>query len=290
MIAITGSTGELGSDIVGFLIQKGFNPAHIIGLARNEEKAQRLKDQGVTVRLGSYDDYPSLVAAFQGARKVLLISGNEMDKRIPQHLQVIQAAKAAGVDHILYTSVQRQSDRPDSPINFVTTSHIETENAIKASGLKYTLLRNNLYMDMLPWVLGQDVFNTGIFYPAKEGRVGYTLKRDIAEATANVLLSDKHENKSYNISNPHALGFAEVAAHLSALANKPVHYISPSVDVYKSTMLGFGVPAMAVDMLAGFAVGAEQGELVSGESDLPRLLQRDPVSYKEFLNRVYTKP
>lgn len=287
MIAITGATGNLGSAVIEFLIQNGTAPSNIIALARSKEKAQGLAEKGVVIKIGDYNQYPTLVEAFKGASKLLLISSSDIENRIQQQQNAVNAAKEAGVQHILYTSIQRQSDSPASPINFVTHSHIATENAIKESGMNYTLLRNNLYMEILPWVLGEQVFETGVFYPAQEGRIAYTSRSDMAEATANILQGGEHENKEYNISNPHSLSFGEVAQHLSEISGKTINYISPSFETYKTTLVGAGVPEMAVNMLGGFALGAEKGELVAGNSDLPALLGRDAVTYKEFLNGLY---
>lgn len=289
MITITGATGQLGSGVIDSLIQKGFNPSNISALARSEEKAQALKDKGVNIKIGNYNDYNSLLEAFKGTDKLLLISSNEMENRSQQQVNAVKAAKEEGVKHILYTSIQRQTDSSDSPINFVLDSHIATEEAIKESGMNYTILRNNLYMDMLPWVLGEQVFETGIYYPAQDGRIAYTMRSDMAEATANILMGDNHENKDYNISNPHSLSFQEVAVQLSVISGKTVPYTSPTVEEYKNTLVGAGAPAEVADMLAGFAQGIAQGELVAGDTDLPALLGREAVSYKEFLNSLYAQ-
>lgn len=289
MIAITGATGQLGSGVIENLIQKGQNPSNIVAMARSEEKAQTQKDKGVNIKIGNYNNYNSLVEAFKGIDKLLLISSSELENRAQQQINAVSAAKEAGVKHILYTSIQRQSDSPDSPISFVTNSHIETEKAIKESGLNYTILRNNLYMDILPWVLGEKVFETGVFYPAQDGKTAYTLRSDIAEATANILLGDNHENKEYNISNTHSLSFQEVADQLSVISGKTIAYVSPTVEVYKSTLVGAGAPEMVANMLAGFAMGAVQGEFLAGNSDLPELLGREAVSYKDFISGLYAQ-
>lgn len=287
MITITGATGQLGTGIIEQLIAKGYHPSNITALARSKEKAQPLIAKGVNIKYGNYDDYASLVNAFKGSDKVLLISGNEMEKRVAQQINAVNAAREANVKHILYTSIQRKTDSDSSPINFVVDSHVATENAIKESGLSYTLLRNNLYMDMLPWVLGEKVLETGIFYPAKDGKIAYAVKSDIAEATANILIKDGFENKEYNISNSHSMSFQEVANHLSEISGKEVAYTSPDVASYKSILVNAGVPAFAADMLAGFAEGANAGELEAGNSDLPVLLGREPIGYKQFLNGLF---
>ncbi len=287
MITITGATGQLGVATIDFLIQKGLDPSKITALARSEEKALALRQKGVNIKLGNYNEYSSLVEAFKGTDKLLFISSNEMENRDQQQVSVVKAAQEAGVKHILYTSIQRQSDKTDSPIAFVTLSHIATEKAIKESGMAYTILRNNLYMDGLPWVLGEKVFESGVFYPAQDGRIAYTLRSDMAEATANILLGDNHENKEYNISNPYSLSFIEIAEHLSVIADKHVNYFSPTVELYKSILTGSGVPEFVADFLAGFAQGIAAGEFVAADTDLPRLLGREAVGYKEFLNSLY---
>lgn len=289
MITITGATGQLGSAVVDFLIQKGVDPSNIAALARSEEKAQTLKAKGVHVNIGSYDAYDAMVSAFTGTDKLLFISGSDMEKREAQHLNVVRAAQEAGVKHVIYTSFQRQSEGPDSPLAFVLHAHLATEQALKASGMQYTILRNNLYMDMLPMILGENVFETGIFYPVQEGRVAFTLRSDLAEATANVLIGEHHENKEYNFSSAHSLTFFEVADYLSSVAGKPVNYISPSIDEYKGALTAAGVPEMAVGMMSFFAIAIAQDELVAGDTDLPRLLGREAVNFKDFLNGMYAQ-
>lgn len=289
MITVTGATGQLGNSVIQNLITKGLAPSSISALVRSEEKAQALKEQGIHTKLGNYDDYDSLVNAFEGTEKLLFVSSNEMENRDKQHLNVVKAAKEAGVQHIIYTSFQRQTEGPDSPLAFVIAAHLTTEKAIKESGMDYTILRNNLYMDMLPMMLGENVFETGVFYPAQDGKVAYTLRSDMAEATANVLLSEGHEYKEYNFSNAYSLTFSEVATHLSNIGGKPVHYISPSVEEYKGALTAAGVPEMAVGMMSFFATAIEKGELVAGDTDLPKILGRAPISYKDFLNSIYAQ-
>lgn len=287
MITITGATGQLGNATINFLINKGFNPSEINALVRSEEKAGDLKMKGVKLSIGNYNDYQSLVNAFKNTDKLLLISSSEIENRSQQQINAVNAAKEAGVKHILYTSLQRKTDSSDSPLKMVLDSHLATENAIKVSGMKYTLLRNNLYMEGLPWILGQNVLETGIFYPANEGKVAYATRTDMAEATANILMDDSLDKTEYNISNSNSVSFQEVADYLSFVSGKKVSYLSPDVATYKTTLVGAGVPAFAVDMLAGFAISAHEGELVAGETDLPKILKREPASYKDFLNAMF---
>lgn len=142
-------------------------------------------------------------------------------------------------------------------------------------------------MEGLLWILGQHVLETGIFYPANEGRVAYATRSDMAEAAAIILMDDSMDKNEYNISNTHSMSFQEVADYLSQVSGKKVAYISPDVETYKTTLIGAGVPAFAVDMLAGFAISAREGELVAGNTDLPKILKREPASYIDFLNSMF---
>ena len=175
---ITGSTGHLGSATIEYLLNK-VSANEIAALARNEEKAKTLKEKGIDVRIGNYDDYDSLVKAFQGIDKLLLISASEIGNRAAQHINAINAAKEAGVKHIVYTSFIRQKDDPNSALWFIAKDHVETEEHLVNSGIPYTLFKNGFYMDMITDFIGENVLETQtVFLPAKEGKVICLKKRN----------------------------------------------------------------------------------------------------------------
>ncbi len=186
MILVTGATGNLGKSTIDYLLTKGFSSTNIVALVRDEEKAADLKAKGIALRTGDYDNYDQLVTAFRGVEKLLLVSGSDIANRTKQQANAVNAAKEAGVNHILYTSFERKNETETSPISFVAASHISTENLIKQSGMAYTIFRNNLYMDVLPWFFGENVIETGIFLPAGETQAALTLRDDMAEAAANM--------------------------------------------------------------------------------------------------------
>ncbi len=287
MILITGATGSLGKAIIGFLLKKGVPAASIAALVRDESKAAELKAKGVTIRTGDYDNYDTLVAAMQGVEKVLLVSGNDMAKRAQQHENAVAAAKAAGVKHILYTSFQRKNETATSPIAFVAQSHIHTEAIIKNSGLTYTILRNNIYLDMLPIFMGEKVLETGVFFPAGDAKSAFASRNDMAEAIANILAGKGHENKEYYLSNIENVSFHDVADILSSVSGKTIKYTSPDSETYHTTLKSAGVPAEYIGVFAGFAEATKQGEFTSSNTDLEKLLGRKPTSAKEFLAGVY---
>src|SRR5690606_12729824 len=124
-----------------------------------------LKAKGINLKIGDYDNYLSLVEAFKGVDKLLLVSSSDVANRTQQHENAVNAAKEVGVKHILYTSSERKNETETSPIYFLGKSHLETERLIKESGLTYTIFRNNLYLEALPMFFGEQVLETGIFLP-----------------------------------------------------------------------------------------------------------------------------
>ena len=159
MILVTGATGQLGTAVVQKLLEKT-SANQIAACVRDESKASNLKEKGIDLRISDYDDTSSLDKAMQGIEKVLLIAGTDEDKRLQQHQNVVNAAKKAGVKCIAYTS-RNLKDR-NTLANKLMVAHFQTEDYIKESGLAYTLFRNVLYMDSLPYFMGEKVFESGV--------------------------------------------------------------------------------------------------------------------------------
>src|ERR1039457_6989782 len=189
MILITGATGQFGRATIDFLLKKKIPAKNIAAMVRDSSKAEDLKNKGIILKVGDYDNYLGLVSVFKGIDKLLLISANDMVKRAKQQANAVNAAKEAGVKHLIFTSFERKNETETSPISMLATAYIETEKLIKGSGLTYTIMRNTLYADVLPMFMGEKVFETGIFLPAGAGRASFTLRLDMAEAAANILTS-----------------------------------------------------------------------------------------------------
>src|SRR5450755_3284628 len=160
MFLVTGATGHLGSAVVSQLLKKT-KASEISVLARDENKASAIKAKGIDVRIGSYDDTSSLDKAIKGVSKLLLISGNGPN-RLQQHKNVVIAAKKAGVAQIVYPSISIK-DMKSAAIRPIMESISLTDNIIKESGLKYTLLRNTLYTGGTPLYGGEKILKSGIF-------------------------------------------------------------------------------------------------------------------------------
>src|SRR5690606_7718060 len=196
---VTGATGHYGYVVIESLIKNGVKEPLIYAMARDNTKVGKLKSLKVNLVFGDYNNYGSMLNAFEGIDKLLFVSSDDLENRGEQHIQVVGAAVESGIKDILYTS-QEHKKVNFSLIEFILSSHLATENAIKASGMNYTLLRNGPYMDLLPSFLGENVFKHGICLPAGNGKIGFALRTEMAETAAKVLISTEHKNKIYSVS------------------------------------------------------------------------------------------
>lgn len=282
-IMVTGATGAFGAAVLESLIRSGIRKDSLYAMARDTQNVAHLKTLGVNIVYGDYDDFNSLLGAFAGIDKLLFVSSTKSTNRGGQHRQVVKAAKLTHVKHIVYTSQLHKTDRSDSPIKFIVNSHLETENAIKRSGMRYTILRNGLYLDLLPSFLGSRVISEGIFLPAGNGRIAFALRREMAEAAAAVLAAEGHKNKTYNLCG-NGINFSEVALLLSQVTGREIPYRNAIAERYIDVTAAMGVPRKVVLMLAGFCLAADQGELDGESSQLELLLGRTPTNVSTFLH------
>jgi len=290
MILVTGASGHFGAAAINYLIEKGIKSNQIKALVRNEQAANVFAEKSVNTVIADYDNYNSLIAAFEGVEKLLFISSSDLIKRLSQHENVIKAAKEAGVKHIVYTSFLRKNESETSPLWMVAQSHIQTEKWLKESNIDFTILKNNLYLDFLPGFIGEKVLETGVIYvPAENGKISAVLRAEMAEAAANILTTENHQNKIYHFTNTNAVSYPEIANYISKFSGKTINYISPKAEDYKKTLSNYGLPAEAIEVFSAFAVAQAQGELDQENSDLEKLLGRNPTSIFDFLKQIYTK-
>jgi NAD(P)H dehydrogenase (quinone) len=291
MILITGATGQFGSKAIDHLLRKGGNSSEISALVRDVEKAKSLTEKEIELRVGDYNDHGSLVNAFHGIDKLLLVSSNDrqgFENRARQHIIVINAAKEAQVNHIVYTSFVRKPQFEDSAIAAFQDSHVQTEDALKKSGINYTILQNGIYLEMIPVFAGDKVAETGtILFPAEAGKASFVLREDLAEAAAHVLLTESHENKTYQLTNSQSITFYEIADALSISLAKEVKYNSPSVDEFETLLRKAGVPDLYIGMFTMWGSALAQGTMDVEDDTLHAFLGRKPTSMTQFINQVY---
>lgn len=284
MILITGATGHLGAATIEHLL-KNTKANNIVAFARDQNKAKHLKEKGIEVRIGTFDDADSLEQAMQNINKVLLISGGDSN-RFQQHKNVVDAAKKAGVKQIAYTGASFKDYNSAALKNFME-SHFQTEDYIKNSGINYTFLRNTLYTDVIPMFVGEKVFEKGIILPAGDGKVPYALRKEMGEAAANVLLQSGHENKTYEITGNEFYSYADIAKVLSELSNKKINYTNVDASELSNQLKQFGVPEHIVYLTIGFSTDTKNGKFEHLSKDLENLLGRKPATLKNSLKEIY---
>ena len=291
MILVTGATGNFGSKAIAHLLNKGVAAKDIAALVRSEENSQFLKEQGVNVRIGDYSDIDSMVKAFEGVNKLLLVSSSDrgaIENRTKQHINAITAAKEANVQHIIYTSFVRKNGFENSAIAGFQNSHLESEKFLKESGLTYTILQNGIYQEMILAFTGAKVAETGtILFPAQDGKASWILREELAEAAVNVLTTKGHENKTYNLTNNTAVGFKQIAAYISEALSKEVNYSSPAVEEFKAILEKSGVPEMYIGMFIMWGTGVAEGMMDLEDNTLETLLGRKPTSVNQFIGKIY---
>jgi NAD(P)H dehydrogenase (quinone) len=279
-VAVTGASGHLGRKVADLLLER-LEPSRLILLTRTPDALASYSELGAAVRYADFDEPPTLGEAFSGAERALLISALDFERRVGQHRAAIDAAKAAGVGHVIYTSIPEPEGNPAA----AAPSHLATEVAARDSGLAWTFLRNNLYADFQVPVVAQAIASGQLVTSAGEGRVAYVAREDCAAAAAAVLTEDGHEGKAYDITGPEAVGTADVAALAANLGGRPVEVVSVDDDALVSGMVEAGIPEAVARIRLSFVVAAREGFLDSVTSAVLDLTGNAPLSFRQVVEQ-----
>lgn len=281
-VLITGASGHLGRRVAELVLAA--HSAHVVLATRTPAKLADFAAQGAEVRTADFDDPASLASAFAGVDRLLLVSTDALavpGQRLAQHRAAITAAVAAGVRHIVYTSLAQVSA---NSVSSAAPDHLGTEAALAHSGLSYTILRNNLYADGLLPPLAHAVA-TGVLASASgNGRIAYVTREDCARAAAAALLADDYSRRTLEISGPAALTVADLAALATRLTGRAVRHLPLSADELRSAMTASGLPPFVVELLVTFDLAAAHGELGLVTSDVADLTQQAPAAVADFLS------
>jgi NAD(P)H dehydrogenase (quinone) len=269
-MVVTGATGRLGTLVIDGLLERV--PAdRVVAVVRSGEKGAALAARGVRLVVADYDVPDSFVGVFRPGDRVLLISGNDWAAdRVAQHRTVVDAAAAAGAALLAYTSV------PSALTARPADVHRRTEGLILASGLPYTLLRNNwcseMFTERLPLVLHLGTLD----HAAGHGRIASAARADYAAAAVTVLtgVGEGHENRSYELAGDTAWSLSEYAAEISHWAGREVPYRPLSYDAYLASLVAAGLPEPAAELVAGTDASVSRGELGWANGQLSRLIGR----------------
>lgn len=278
-IAVTGATGQLGRLIVEGL--RGRVPTEdIVALARTPEKAAGL---GVEVREADYARPETLGPALAGIDTLMLVSGNEIGQRAPQHRNLIEAAKQAGVRRIVYTSLLRADTSPLS----LAPEHAETEAMLADSGLDFTVLRNGWYTENYVAGAPAAVASGRLAGSAGEGRISSATRADYAEAAVAVLTGEGHEGRTYELAGDSAFTLADLAAEISRQSGKDVPYANLPQDEYAGVLAAAGLPAPWAEALAEMDVEASKGALFHDGRELSTLIGRPTTSLEDAVATAF---
>ncbi|MEU1123038.1 NAD(P)H-binding protein [Streptomyces sp. NPDC005899] len=285
MIVVTGATGQLGSKIVRYLLERV--PAEAVAVSvRDTDRAAGLAARGVRVRRGDFSDPDTLKDAFEGARQVLVVSANDTgEAAVAQHAAAVDAARAAGAGRILYTS--HQGARADS-LFAPMPDHAATEQYLSEARTPFTALRNGFYASTVPLLLGR-ALETGELVAPADGPVSWTSHADLAEAAA-VLLADegRYDGATPPLTAPDALDLDDVAGILTRLTGRTVRRVVTDDDEWVAGLIEHGVPAAQAQMLIGMFHASRRGEFATTGPALEELLGRGATPLSAVLEEALT--
>ncbi|MBZ9867392.1 SDR family oxidoreductase [Mesorhizobium sp. CA15] len=284
-LLVTGASGHLGRAVINHLLgERKVAPANIIATTRNPENLADLAARGIAVRVADFDDKASLEAAFTGADRVLVISTGELDlksdRRLKQHQAAVAAAKAAKVSHLLYTSMP--NPEPGSPVLFAG-DHYGTEEAIKASGIPYTIFRNGWYQENLFMSLPHAISSGKWYSSAADGRIAHGARDDMAAAIAASLASGSKESHIYTLTGPQAYTTNEIAALVSEVTGKPLEVIQLPDEALTEGVKAAGVPEDFARIIVSFDANTRAGRIGEVTDAVEKLSGRKPRTLKQFL-------
>jgi uncharacterized protein YbjT (DUF2867 family) len=276
LCVVTGATGGLGGRVARRLAERGVGQRLVV---RDPGRAPVL--DGAEVATGSYDDPEGLRRAFEGGRTLLMVSASEDPDRLRLHANVVGAATDAGIERVVYTSFLGAA--PECTFTF-GRDHWHTEERIRASGLRHTFLRDNLYLDFLPLMVGADGVIRG---PAGDGRVAAVTRDDIADAAVAVLLEEdgRHDGRSYDMTGPEARTMGEIAEELSRFAGRTVTYHAETLEEAYASRASYGAPDWEVAGWVTTYAAVANGDLEAVSDDVATVAGHPPATLAEFLRR-----
>ena len=280
-LLVTGASGKLGRRVIEILLEAKAGP--LIATTRTPASLADLAARGVTVRAADFDDPASLPQAFQGVGRALLVSTDVLDlggRRLVQHRRAVEALEAAGVEHVVYTSLPKPQD---SPI-LIAADHAGTEKLLEASRLGYTVLRNNLYAEALFMTLPAALASGQLVDARSEGAVAYVSREDCARAAA-AALADRAATarRTLDVTGPAALTSGELAALVSELFGRTVSHVQVPPAALIEGLLAHGLPEPMAALFASFDAGIARRDLAAVSGAVEQLTGRAPQGVREFL-------
>ena len=280
-ILITGASGGLGGGVLDTLLK--LLPAdRLVALGRKAEQMERFAAKGVEVRIADFDDAPATEKAIAGIHSVYLVP-TAAPNRLEQHQRVIDTAKRAGVKHSFYSSVIHHGEIGHGA---VISDHQATEAMIQASGIPHTFIRNSIYLDVLPMLLG-NAAGTGVFaYPDASAGVSLAARADMAEATAKIIATPALHGRPHPLSPAKAVFYSDIADTYGRVIGKPVKHVDCTVAEHQAALIAGGMPEYVAPFLAAMARGLAEGVIREPNNEMQELLDREPINAEAFLRAI----
>lgn len=269
-IVVTAATGHLGRLVVEALLERGAAPVDVVATARDTDRLADLAERGVQVRRLDYADPGSAREVIGAGDRVLLVSGNEMGGRVAQHRNVIDAAAAAGVALLAYTSIANA----DRTTMLLAADHQATEQAVRESGAPYALLRNSWYLENYTAQLPTYVEHGAVVGSAGDGLVSGATRADYAAAAAAVLLAEPHGAAVHELGGDESFTLAQLAAEVGKATGREIGYRDLTVEAYTAVLVQAGLPEPYAAVLADSDRGVARGDLHVTSGELSRLIGR----------------
>jgi NAD(P)H dehydrogenase (quinone) len=276
-IVITGASGHLGRATAGMVLER-MPASEVILTTRHPEEISDLAARGAEVREADFERPETLVGAFEGGEKLLLISTDAVGARVDQQRAAIEAAGKAGIRHVIYTSYLNPVE--DNPAA-VTADHRETEAVLRESGLAWTALRNGLYAEYQVPAGAQAIATGRLVHNNGDGETAYVSREDCAAAAAAVLSTESHDGEAYDITGPRPLSQDDVAALLSEVSGRPVEAVSVDDEEFVQGLAASGMPEPAARSIATFGRAIREGFISEASGAVENLTGRPPRSLRE---------
>lgn len=288
---ITGASGPFATAAIEEFL-KTIPPQDLILMSRSPAKLEKWAKLGCKTVYGDFKEPESVEKAAQGADKMLMISGYEVGHRVPQHCNTIDAAIRAGVKHIAYTSYYGKDENDD----LANIDHRETEKKLKSSDVKYTILRDGMYMDSIIYAFLPNFYKSGFWITfAGDSKLGMVYRSDCSACAAKVLTSVGHENKTYNIISPETWSFREINDLASEITNQPIEFRNVSEKEFYDYMKSLGIPDDSLeefnvnglawclnDIMGSERVIRDGGRNISS-NDIEKILGRPAKMFRDFM-------
>lgn len=280
-INVLGATGGLGSRVVDALLDRGIQPGDLIACSRSPDRLRRFKDLGIDIRRADYEVPETLAGAVEGTDVLMLIpSASDVEPRIVQHSNILDAARLAGVKRVVLTS--SSAARTDSKF-LIAPYLVYAESRLRTSGLGWTILRNGIYLDpLVHWAPALAAMGR-LPYPVRRGRLAYVSRDDLARACAAACALDRHADQVYELTGRQALSMPELASALTYATGQAIRFDEVTEEEFAEICRADRIPEPDIAILTSLYRAADNREFEQVSDDIRLLTGIPPMAAEDYL-------